>query len=231
VTTERVGDQAVVRVQDNGMGLPVDKLAHIFEMFTQLDRSAMLGRSGLGIGLNLVKKLVEQHGGKIEARSDGLGRGSEFIVHLPLLEASPADERESPPPVEHAPAHTYRILLVEDSKDVAALFAMLLRAMGQEVRTVYDGRMALEQVHEYNPDLVFSDISMAGMSGYELAKRVREQPRLGSVILIAVTGYGQPGDRERILEAGFDHHLVKPVQTETLQALFDVIASRESKAV
>jgi two-component system CheB/CheR fusion protein len=231
VTTERMGDQAVVRVQDNGLGLPVDKLAHIFEMFTQLDRSAMLGRSGLGIGLNLVQKLVELHGGKIEARSDGLGRGSEFIVHLPLLVASPADERESPPPVEHAPAHTYRILLVEDSKDVAALFAMLLRAMGQEVRTVHDGRTALEQVHEYNPDLVFSDISMAGMSGYELAKRVREQPELGHVILVAVTGYGQPGDREHILQAGFDHHLVKPVQAETLQALFDVIASRERKAV
>jgi CheY-like chemotaxis protein len=222
----REGEEAVIRVQDTGIGIPAEKLASIFDMFVQVDRNAERSQGGLGLGLSLVKSLVEMHGGRVEAWSEGIGRGSEFIVRLPVA-AEPAGGPR--PAAKTAPATTskMRILVVDDNRDAAQSLAMLLRLEGHDVRTVYDGPSALELASTFQPDIIFQDIGMPGMSGYEVGWRLRQGFSKDQMMLVALTGYGTEEDRRRTALAGFDLHLVKPVEPETLQHLVRAFAAKK----
>ncbi|MCW2275083.1 response regulator [Rhodoblastus acidophilus] len=217
IATRREAGDAVVSVRDNGAGIPSEKLGCIFELFTQLDSGDASHGGGLGIGLAMVRKLVEMHGGRVEVFSEGLGRGSEFIVRLPLAQTN-APRVE---PTASAPAHVARrrILVVDDSRDIADVLVMLLETLDEDVRVAYDGQSALELVAAFKPEIVFLDIGMPEMDGYETARRIRQLPEGKRMFLIALTGWGQEQDRRRTREAGFDEHLVKPVNFEQVQAL------------
>jgi len=222
LTSERREGEALVRVCDNGLGIPEDMLPLVFEMFTQVDRPQERSQGGLGIGLSLVRGLVEMHGGKVEAYSDGPGRGSEFVVRLPLLTEEPERQEVQAPDGQTQKAtapHARRILIVEDNRDGADSLALLLELMGNNVRTVYDGASALEAATEYRPDVVLLDIGLPGRDGYEVAREIRASPHLNGVVLIAQTGWGQEEDYRRTTEAGFNHHLVKPVDPQKLKEL------------
>jgi PAS domain S-box-containing protein len=223
VTTAPEGNDVVVIVADTGMGIPRDKLATIFDMFTQVDRSLERSQGGLGIGLTLVKRLVEMHGGSVEAQSAGEGQGSEFLVRLPLA----VGVAEAATPAEHdgATSHaTQRILVVDDNKDSAESMAMLLELTGHEVYTAHDGQQALDLVERHRPDVVLLDIGLPTINGHEVCRRIRQQPWGKDVALVALTGWGQEEDRRRSYEAGFDGHLVKPVDHTRLLALLASLA-------
>jgi CheY-like chemotaxis protein len=220
LSVERQGAEALLRVRDTGMGIPAPMLGRVFELFTQVHRSLDRAQGGLGIGLTLVRRLVEMHGGRVEVHSPGLNQGSEFTIHLPLL----ADEAAERPSAragaqKDGPARPRRVLLVDDNKDAAEMLAELLRTEGHEVRLVHDGREVLGEAQSFGPDVVLLDIGLPGLDGYEVARRLRAHPALGALRLVAVTGYGQESDRERTREAGFDHHLVKPVDPPSLAAV------------
>jgi PAS domain S-box-containing protein len=221
VTAAREGNEAVLRVRDTGIGIAPDLLPRIFDMFVQAERRTRDARGGLGIGLTLVRRLVEMHGGSVVAHSEGPGTGSEFVVRLPLL-PRPAGGQTVPQAVGRrdgaAPAPR-RILVVDDSADAADSLAMMLRLDGHDVRVAHDGPRSLELAAADPPDVALLDIGMPGMDGYELARRFRADPALRDVLLVAVTGWGQEEDRRRTKEAGFDHHLVKPVETGVLETL------------
>lgn len=216
---------AVISVRDTGIGMDRQILERLFEPFSQADESLDRNRGGLGLGLALVKGIVELHGGTIAAHSDGLGHGSKFTLCLPL--ASEAMEARGPDKPEARPRNrtVFRVLVVEDSKPVAEIFALILREMGHEVEIAASGEAALERVAASRPQVIFSDISMPRMSGYELARRIRAQSGSDAPTLVAMTGYGQPEDRDAALQAGFDYHLVKPVDLDELQALFEAISN------
>jgi PAS domain S-box-containing protein len=213
---ERQGSDVLVSVKDDGIGIAAEALPRIFEMFAQAKPALERSQSGLGIGLSLVKGVVELHGGRVEARSDGPGRGSEFIVRLPVLieklvrEAPPGDEGE-PPCVAKC-----RILIVDDLMDSADSLAMLLRMTGHEVHTAYDGEEAVIAAEKFRPEVVLLDIGMPRLNGYDACRRIREKPWGKGIFLIAVTGWGQEDDRRRTEEAGFNSHLVKPVDSRDL---------------
>lgn len=210
--------ELLLRVRDSGIGIAPSVLPHIFDLFTQAERTLDRASGGLGIGLTLVKRLVELHGGSVEARSPGLGAGSEFVVRLPALPGA-AQRREpvvSTPPAELAPL---RVLVVEDNRDAAESLADLLGLWGAEVRVVGDGGAALKAAGTAPPDVMLLDIGLPGMDGYELARNLRRLPGLRQVVLVALTGYGQDQDRHRSREAGFDHHLVKPVHPDELHRI------------
>ncbi len=222
LTAQRDGDQAVLRVRDNGIGVAPDMLPHVFELFVQVDPASTKAQGGLGIGLTLVKNLVEMHGGTVEARSDGTDKGSEFVVRLPLMVDKPRqpNERECrEPQQEPARSSGHRLLVVDDNQDAAVSLAMLLRLQGHEVRVAHNGPAALEMARGYAPDVVFLDIGMPGMDGYEVARRMREQPGLENVVLAALTGWGQQQDRRRTAEAGFNHHFVKPPEPKEVESV------------
>jgi PAS domain S-box-containing protein len=213
------GTHAVVRVRDNGVGISADLLPKIFDLFVQGSRTLDRSEGGLGIGLTLVREIVGLHGGAVSVASPGQGQGSEFIVRL-ALDARAAEPERSPEPLKrHAAAFGRRILVVDDNLDSAETMAMLLRATGHEVETAHDGASALERAPHYCPEYVLLDIGLPGMSGYTVAERLRALPVLHGVKLIAMTGYGQEEDRRRSREAGFDHHLVKPVDFGALSAI------------
>ena len=221
---------AVIRVRDNGLGIPREMVTRIFDMFVQIEEHRGKVQGGLGIGLSLVHSLVHMHGGMVEVHSPGLGQGSEFIVRLPLLLANPdgpgkvqggPEEQAIPIPVRR------RILVVDDSRDSADSLGVLVQALGHEVRTAYDGPSALALAETFVPDLVLLDIGMPGMDGYEVARRMRQVPSLHDTLLVAQTGWGQDEDRSRSQEAGFDCHLVKPVERTGLQTLLEA-ATRTS---
>jgi signal transduction histidine kinase len=219
LTGELDGDRVVVRVRDNGIGIPAEQLPHIFDLFVQVDRSLERSQGGLGIGLTVARKLVEMHGGTITAHSAGPGMGSEFVVRLPALMARPAPAiggRGGQPPTI---ALSRRVLVVDDNTAAADMLAMLLRLWGHEVRLAYNGPEALTTAAEYCPDLVLLDIGLPLMNGYEVARRLRREPALNKTVLVAVTGYGQAKDRRRSHDAGFDYHLTKPVDGDSLQVL------------
>lgn len=216
----RESETAVIRVKDNGFGISAAMLPKVFGLFTQDERTPDRAQGGLGIGLALVKSLVEMHGGGIEAHSDGLGHGSEFVVRLPLLmqDLSIAD---APRPAAARPTATSarRVLVVDDNSDVATSVAMLLKTMGHEAQVARSGREALNFVKTAPPDVVLLDIGMPDLDGYEVARRMRQDAGLARLKLIAMSGYGQDRDRKESERAGFDHHLVKPVDLQELEQI------------
>jgi two-component system CheB/CheR fusion protein len=210
LVVERRGAEARVSVRDDGMGIPAEMLPKIFDLFVQVDRSLERSHGGLGIGLTLARSLVEMHEGRIEARSDGPGKGSCFTVHLPVLELladPPGDGRDAES--ESTPA--LRILVADDHRDGAESLGLLLGAEGHQVEIVHDGSSALGAARELRPDVALLDIGMPQLNGYDVAHALRAEPATQDICLIALTGWGQPEDRLRSAEAGFDHHLVKPV--------------------
>jgi CheY-like chemotaxis protein/anti-sigma regulatory factor (Ser/Thr protein kinase) len=217
--------EAVLRVRDDGLGIPADLLPRVFELFTQGDPSLARSEGGLGIGLTLVKSLVEMHGGSVEARSDGPGRGSEFVVRLPAL-AEPPAPAAADGKCEVAGRPGRRVLVVDDNRDAAESLAMLLGVGGHDVRTAHDGPTALAVAAASRPEVVFLDIGLPRMDGYEVARRLRQQVGLRQALIVAVTGYGREEDRRRAEEAGFDAHLVKPADPEELQKLLAVAPQR-----
>jgi PAS domain S-box-containing protein len=222
LTAAREGEEVVLRVRDTGIGIPADMLAQIFEPFVQGDRSLDRARGGLGIGLTLVRRLVDLHGGRVEAHSAGPGQGSEFVVRLPALQpAARADgagaEGGQAGPGPRAPSR--RVLVVDDNVDAAESLALALRLAGHDVRVAHDGPSALDAARAARPDVVLLDLGMPVMDGYEVARRLRREPGLDGVRLVALTGWGQEEDRRRTREAGFDGHLVKPVEVDIIQAV------------
>lgn len=222
LTVERHDSQAVIRVRDNGVGIAPELLAQVFDIFTQAERTLDRAQGGLGLGLTLVRKLVEMHGGSVAAASRGLGQGSEFVVRLPLADLrSPmeagADEAKRESPNENC--RLCKVLVVDDNVDAADSLALLLRLTGNEVRTAYDGPNALQAAEEHRPDVIFLDIGLPGMDGYEVGRRLRQQPGFEQTPLVAVTGYGSADDRRRSDECGFYAHLVKPVSPADVEQL------------
>jgi signal transduction histidine kinase len=218
VRVGRDGHDVVVSVKDAGIGIPPEMLPRVFELFMQVDGSPNRAHGGLGIGLTLVKSLVELHGGSVEARSDGPGMGSEFVVRLPL--AAQATAARPQPAIGDADLlASRRVLVVDDNRDGAESLAMLLRLLGASVRVANSGSEALATAAAFTPDIVLLDIGMPGMDGYEVARRLRELPQLSDITLVAVTGWGQEEARHRSRSAGFDHHLVKPAELGTLKKL------------
>ncbi len=210
LTVEQQVDECVLRVRDTGVGIAPEFLPRIFDLFTQAERSLARSQGGLGIGLALVQRLVEMHRGKVEAYS-ALGQGSEFVVRLPVV-LTPAPLPSTQKETIESTGPSLRVLVVDDNEDAAASSAMLVQAAGHDVRTAHDGLAALQAALDYRPNVVLLDIGLPGLNGYEVAKRIRQQPALTGVVLVALTGYGQESDRQRALEAGFDDHLVKPTE-------------------
>ncbi len=210
---------AVIRVKDSGIGMTPELLASAFELFRQGQRGLDRPQGGLGVGLSLVQRLVRMHGGTVQARSGGLDQGSEFIVRLPLakapVEQPPAAEKHAPSPVTPR-----RVLVVDDNRDAAGALKLLLESDGHEVRIATDGVSGLAAAREYKPDYLLLDIGLPRLNGYDLAARLRADPELKHVVIVAVTGYGQAHDRARTAAAGFDHHFVKPVDLSSLQEIF-----------
>ncbi|HXZ85555.1 MAG TPA: PAS domain S-box protein, partial [Myxococcota bacterium] len=220
LSARREGGSAVVSVRDNGLGIPPAMLPRVFDLFTQIDRTLGRAQGGLGIGLALVKRLVEMHGGRVEARSAGWGAGSEFVVRLPLAPSEAASRADAAPPARTPAVRVRRrFLVVDDNRDAADSLALLLEAYGAEVQVAYDGSSALAQLRGVRPDVVLLDLGMPGMDGFELAARIRKQPELAGILLVALTGWGQPEDRRATRAAGFDLHLVKPVSPPELREL------------
>jgi PAS domain S-box-containing protein len=226
LTAERQGNDVVVKVKDTGVGISPDKLNSIFEMFAQVDRSLERSQGGLGIGLTLAKRLVEMHDGSLTAHSEGPDRGSEFVVRLPVLsEESKADPLPEPAAERHTMA--LRILVVDDNRESATSLALLLQMTGNDTQTAYDGLGAVEQAEAYRPDVILLDIGLPEMNGYDACREIRRQPWGKEVVVIALTGWGQDEDRRKSKDAGFNAHLVKPVD---YAALLKLLAWSESVA-
>ncbi len=220
--------QVVVRVRDDGSGMAPETLPRVFELFMQADRSYDRTGGGLGIGLTLVRHLVELHGGSVEARSAGLGQGSEIVVRLPALAPTKRESERRGVPTDAAlsPAAAStgrRVLVVDDNVDSAESLALLLRLKGHEVEVAYDGHGALKTAGSFHPEVVMLDIGLPGLDGYQVASRLRRRRRTATVLLLALTGYGRDEDQLRSLEAGFDHHLTKPVDPQVLYDLLDLL--------
>jgi CheY-like chemotaxis protein/two-component sensor histidine kinase len=221
VGARRDGDDVVVAVEDDGLGIPADELERIFDMFMQVEGSAERSQGGLGIGLTLVKRLVEMHGGTITVRSDGAGRGSAVTVRLPAL-VEPLAVAAAEPPLA-APPRARRIVVVDDNADSAISLAMLLEINGNETHTAHDGLEAIATVEKHRPEVVLLDIGLPKLSGHDVCRRIRMEPWGKDIAIIALTGWGQDDDRRKTHEAGFDGHLVKPVDYTALMGLLDAV--------
>jgi CheY-like chemotaxis protein len=219
LTAEAHGDEAVISVRDNGIGISREMLPRVFDMFMQVDRSLEMSQGGLGVGLALVKRLIEMHGGSVEAHSEGPGKGSEFIVRLPLAKSPEPTHPSNTGANTRARGGGQRILVVDDNRDAAISLGMMLKLMGHEVRTAHDGVSGIETAAEFHPDIILLDIGMPRLNGFDAAKQIREQPWGHDVTLVALTGWGQDQDRRRSEEAGFDFHIVKPVEPAALEKL------------
>ncbi len=225
LSAAREGDEAVVRVRDNGRGIRPELIDSVFEMFVQGEPSLARSEGGLGVGLTLAKTLVEMHGGRLAARSEGPGQGSEFTIRLPLLEHAGEAARAAGPPGEEGDG-VRRVLLVEDNPDAAETMTELLELWGHRVRAVHDGTGALDAVEAFRPDVVLLDIGLPGLDGYEVARRLRATQNGERPFVVALTGYGDAGHRRRAAEAGFDFHMVKPVDTGALRSLLAAVPAR-----
>ena len=224
LTAELQAGEVVLRVRDSGVGIAPELLPRIFDLFTQGDRSLDRTRDGLGIGLTLSRNLVEMHGGTIEAHSEGAGKGSEFVVRLPVTVEARA---EVPAATGAAPARrSLRVLVVDDSEDTAETLGTLLEMTGHTVQVAHSGPAALEAVSAFRPDAIILDIGLPGLDGFQVAQRLRENPAMKDVTLIAATGYGQEEDLRRSKEVGIDRHLVKPVDLRELQELLAAVGER-----
>jgi CheY-like chemotaxis protein len=215
---EGEGGQVVVRISDTGVGIAPEKIPQLFEMFVQIDGTRGGHEGGLGIGLALVRHLVEMHGGSVAASSEGLGRGAEFVVRLPVaattrVAAGPADA------VQRAASPPRRILVADDLPDNATSLTVLLRRLGHEVETAYGGVEAIQAAERFRPELALLDIGMPDVDGFEVCRRLRAEPWGKDMVLVALTGWGQERDRRKALEAGFDAHLVKPLDPARLETL------------
>lgn len=231
VTT--AGATMSLAVSDQGIGLGTDNLNYIFDLFTQVDTSLERSRSGLGIGLTLARRLVEMHGGSLQARSAGLGKGSTFVVTLPVAEVETLNSTDAPNRSAAAqPGDGLKILVVDDNKDSADMLALSLKLMGHEVRTLYDPFEVVDAARSYQPDLAFMDVGMPGLNGFELATQLRSEtwPPGRRPYLVALTGWGQEEDRRRSETAGFDQHLVKPADLETIERVCREVAGSIDEA-
>jgi PAS domain S-box-containing protein len=229
VSAEQLEHEVVVKVKDDGMGIPAEKLQQVFEMFAQVDHSLEQSHGGLGIGLTLAKRLVEMHGGSIKALSDGPGQGSEFIVRLPTRVAT-SDIESSPSEDALAVSGPRKALVVDDNVDSATSLALLLQLSGHETRTAYGGAEAIETAETFAPDLILLDIGMPQMSGYDVCRMIRARPWGEKILIIALTGWGQDEDRRKSKDAGFDGHLVKPVDPAALAKLFSELSELTVKS-
>ena len=229
LVAHRRQEDVIVSVRDDGIGIPADALPRIFDMFSQVDRSIERTTGGLGIGLALVKALVEMHDGSVTADSAGAGKGSTFTVRLPALEnlARPTDP-VTPESGAAAPTARRRILVVDDSRDSAISLAKLLELLGNEVHTAHDGVAAVEAANEFRPEIILMDVGMPRLNGYEATRCIREQPWGQSIVIVALTGWGQDADRKMSREAGCNGHLVKPVSLPDLQNLLAELIARKS---
>jgi PAS domain S-box-containing protein len=220
---ERSGDAAMITVRDTGVGIPAVVLPHIFELFTQGEQVRTRTLGGLGIGLTLVKRLLEMHDGTVTAESAGPDMGSTFVIRLPAIAAASGSRLQAPAEVHQMSPPALRMLIVDDNRDAADSLAMLLRITGNEIRTAYDGVEALQVAGEFRPEVVLLDIGLPKVDGHEVARRLRREPWGQRVCLIAVTGWSDESDRARSRAAGFDHHLVKPLDTAHLNQLLDSV--------
>jgi signal transduction histidine kinase/ActR/RegA family two-component response regulator len=224
LAVERLDGEARVSVRDTGIGIAPDMLPRVFDLFMQAESSADRAQGGLGVGLSLVRRLVEMHGGRVEAHSAGLGRGTEMVVRLPVPPGPVAEEAPAAPAVrspQAGAAGAFRILIVDDNEDSAESLAVLMELAGHEVRTAFEGLSALEEARTFRPGVVLLDIGLPNLDGYEVARRLCQEPGRDRMLLLAMTGYSQEEDRRRSREAGFDHHLVKPVDLDKLRGLLD----------
>ena len=215
--------ECIIRVRDTGVGITPTLLPFIFDLFTQAERSLDRSQGGLGIGLALVQRLTVLHGGTVEA-SSVMGQGSEFVLRLPVLSGeSPIanDDLRIPSSLVIRPL---RVLLVDDNADTILSFSMLLVAFGHDVRTAHDGLTGIQVALDYKPDVALLDIGLPGLNGHEVARRIRKEPTLKNVVLIAMTGYGQDSDRQTSFDAGFNHHLVKPARFEDVKQILATVA-------
>jgi PAS domain S-box-containing protein len=225
VELQRGQGEARIAVRDSGVGISEDMAPRLFDLFAQAETTLGRSQGGLGIGLTLVRTLVEMHGGSVGVRSDGIGKGSEFVVRLPLLatDALPTGNRSEPTTAGQAVSR--RVLVVDDNVDIADSFKMLIECSGHDVRMVTDGDSALREALAFRPEVMFLDIGLPGRDGYEISRELRQMPELGGLVLIAVTGYGQAEDRSRSREAGFDYHWVKPIDLDALDKLWTTLAT------
>ncbi|MEO6164437.1 MAG: PAS domain S-box protein, partial [Candidatus Binatia bacterium] len=220
------GSAVVVRVTDNGIGIAADHLPRIFDMFAQVESAYERSQGGLGIGLSLVKRLIEMHDGTIEAHSNGPDKGSEFVIRLPVFTQLPSGSHSTEPSEKPSPLQKCRILVVDDNQLSCKSLAMLLQLKGHEIATAQDGFEGIECAGTFRPDVILLDIGLPRMNGYEVARRIRQEPWGKSIFLIAITGFGQEEDRRRSIEAGFDHHMVKPVNVVELEKKLSEMAAR-----
>ena len=218
LTARRQGREAVVSVQDNGVGLPPDTAGRIFDMFTQLETPRGVQQSGLGIGLTLVRQLVEMHGGVVEVHSEGADRGTKFTIRLPVLAGASGEDDAAEAAVEANPAQR-RVLVVDDNKAAADSLSMVMHELGHEVRTAYDGAQAVVVAAEFRPHVMMMDLGMPNMDGYEAARRIRQEPWGEGLLLVAVSGWSQEQHKSRATEAGFDHHVVKPIEAADIRRM------------
>lgn len=223
LTATRKGNDAVIKIRDTGIGIPAEVMPHIFQMFTQADRTVHGSAGGLGIGLTLVKRLIEMHGGTITAQSEGRGKGSEFILRVPTASACFSQPEIPTRKATTEPRKSIRILVVDDNQDSADSLGMLLELLGNEVRIAHDGLAGVNLANEFQPGVVLLDIGLPTLNGFEAAERIRQQPWGKKAVMIAVTGWGETVDRGRSKKAGFDYHLVKPVDPDVLTRMLQTL--------
>lgn len=223
VAVKQEGEEAVLRVRDTGVGIAQEVMPRIFDLFTQAERSLDRSQGGLGIGLALVQRLVEMHGGTV-AVSSTVGEGSEFVVRLPVVVAPRLQPSSPPTKAAHLDEPCLRVLIVDDNVDTVTTLALLVKESGHDVRTAYDGSTVLETALDYRPDVALLDIGLPGLNGFDVAKQLRQQPALKNVVLVAMTGYGGVSDLQRSFDAGFDHHLVKPGDFAKLLQILETVS-------